>query len=160
MIVKAHLTTRQQQKGNMLGRSTGIQLSITVKFTCFIIRDTIFKGFVKYSGENAKNGALLRLLTTSSIFDCLDFLFEYYKKMKKDSIYFWSPRFPADPSRKKILRAKILRKDWIPSSSSRICSDHFPESCFDRTGKMTKLKDGAIPTRLKVFQNICRRYSR
>ena len=60
-------------------------------------------------------------------------------------------RLPADPSRKKIWIDKIRRKDWLPSSSSRICSDHSTESCFDRTGKITKLKDDAIPTRLKGF---------
>ena len=144
-------TATKRQHARTFHRYSTIN-KITVKFTCFIIRDTVFKGLWSVQVKTRKMVlCCMRLLTTSSIFDCLYFLFEYYKKMKTDSIYFWSPRFPADSSRKKILTAKILRKDWIPSSSSRICSDHFPESCFDRTGKMTKLKDGAIPTRFKGF---------
>ena len=71
--------------------------------------------------------------------------------VKSQKLFFLMTRFPADASRKKIWIDKICRKDWLPSSSSRICSDHYIESCFDRTRKITKLKDNAIPTRFKGF---------
>ena len=52
---------------------------------------------------------------------------------------------------KKVWVEKIRRKDWLPSSNSCLCSDHFSESCFDRAGKIIKLKKDAIPTRFKSF---------
>ncbi|XP_077491892.1 uncharacterized protein LOC144102508 [Amblyomma americanum] len=40
-----------------------------------------------------------------------------------------------------------LRRDkWKPSSGSRLLSDHFTESCFDRTGTRTRLVPDAVPT--------------
>jgi hypothetical protein len=80
----------------------------------------------------------------------LVFVENFCGKESRDPFYFLL-RFPSDASRKKVWIEKIRRKDWLPSSSSRICSDHFAESCFDRTGKITKLKDDAIPTRFKSF---------
>ncbi|XP_041460710.1 THAP domain-containing protein 5-like [Lytechinus variegatus] len=38
------------------------------------------------------------------------------------------------------------RKDWIPSPNVVLCSDHFHERCFDRTGQITRLRHNAIPT--------------
>ena len=43
----------------------------------------------------------------------------------------------------------MRREDWMPSSHSRLCSDHFQEKHIDRTGQRVRLKDDAIPIRLK-----------
>ncbi len=60
-------------------------------------------------------------------------------------------RFPADPERKKKWVQNIHREDWEPRSNSRLCSDHFKEECFVRTGKVVKLRNDAVPTRFKSF---------
>ena len=47
---------------------------------------------------------------------------------------------------------KNLRRDnWVPTKSSRLCSDHFQEDMIDRSGKTVRLKPDAIPTRFKSF---------
>ena len=43
------------------------------------------------------------------------------------------------------------RPNWCPSKSSRICSDHFVEEMFDRTGQFVRLCKHAFPTRFKSF---------
>ena len=45
----------------------------------------------------------------------------------------------------------MRREDWIPSSHSRICSDHFQEKMINRTGLVAKLREDAVPTRFKKF---------
>ncbi|KAM7307082.1 THAP domain-containing protein 1-like [Ixodes scapularis] len=40
----------------------------------------------------------------------------------------------------------LKRDKWKPSPGSRLCSDHFDDSCFDRTGARTRLRSGAVPT--------------
>ena len=45
----------------------------------------------------------------------------------------------------------MRREDWMPSSHSRLCSDHFQEKHIDRSGQRVRLKDDAIPTRFKKF---------
>ncbi|XP_046860657.1 THAP domain-containing protein 2-like [Xenia sp. Carnegie-2017] len=60
-------------------------------------------------------------------------------------------RFPADLERRKVWIKNIHRERWTPSSTSRLCSDHFLESCFDRSGKVVKLQRDAVPTRFKLF---------
>jgi len=43
-----------------------------------------------------------------------------------------------------------MRRDkFTPVKSSRLCSEHFTEECFDRTGQTVRLRDNAVPT---VFQ--------
>ena len=60
-------------------------------------------------------------------------------------------RFPTDPERRKKWIQNIHREDWTPGQNSRLCSDHFLESCYDRSGKTVKLRKDAIPTRFKLF---------
>uniref|UniRef100_UPI00358FFAC5 uncharacterized protein n=1 Tax=Myxine glutinosa TaxID=7769 RepID=UPI00358FFAC5 len=45
---------------------------------------------------------------------------------------------------------KVRREKWVPSSRSVLCSDHFEESCFDRTGAVVRLKMDAVPTLFNV----------
>eukprot|EP00057_Strongylocentrotus_purpuratus_P001849 XP_003723332.1 PREDICTED: THAP domain-containing protein 2 [Strongylocentrotus purpuratus] len=41
---------------------------------------------------------------------------------------------------------KMRRDKWIPNKYSTMCSIHFEEVCFDRTGQTTRLREGSIPT--------------
>ncbi|XP_042211430.1 THAP domain-containing protein 5-like isoform X2 [Homarus americanus] len=41
------------------------------------------------------------------------------------------------------------RENWVPGRRSVLCSDHFEEQFFDRTGQTTRLRVGAIPTKGK-----------
>ena len=41
----------------------------------------------------------------------------------------------------------MRRKDWSPSSHSRVCSDNL----INRTGLIAKLREDAVPTRFKKF---------
>jgi len=34
----------------------------------------------------------------------------------------------------------------VPSTKSVVCSDHFEDKWFDRTGQTVRLREGAIPT--------------
>lgn len=60
-------------------------------------------------------------------------------------------RFPTNPAKKTKWLQNMHREDWMPSSHSRICSDHFQEEHINRTGQRVDLKDDAIPTRFKKF---------
>ncbi|XP_075533590.1 THAP domain-containing protein 6-like [Dermacentor variabilis] len=40
----------------------------------------------------------------------------------------------------------LKRDKWTPSPGSRLCSDHFEEGCFDRTGARIRLLRDAVPT--------------
>ncbi|KAL1474157.1 hypothetical protein MTO96_038197, partial [Rhipicephalus appendiculatus] len=40
----------------------------------------------------------------------------------------------------------LRREKWRPSPGHRLCSDHFAESCFIRTGARTRLLADAVPT--------------
>lgn len=59
--------------------------------------------------------------------------------------YFYS--FPKDPERRKVWEAQLRRKDFSVKDSTKICSKHFTEDCFDREKfGGTWLKKDAIPT--------------
>ncbi|KAJ8399476.1 hypothetical protein AAFF_G00411880 [Aldrovandia affinis] len=56
-------------------------------------------------------------------------------------------RFPLkQPERLKKWLHVTQRDDWIPTANSYLCSQHFKEDCFDRTGQTIRIKEGAIPT--------------
>lgn len=54
--------------------------------------------------------------------------------------------FPKDASLRQQWVREVNREYWTPSKRSLLCSDHFTESCFDKTGQTTRLKDNAVPT--------------
>ncbi|XP_040079301.1 THAP domain-containing protein 1 B [Ixodes scapularis] len=41
----------------------------------------------------------------------------------------------------------VRRGTWQPSVNNVVCSDHFEEDCFDRTGQTVRLRADAIPTK-------------
>ncbi|XP_033639035.1 THAP domain-containing protein 1-like [Asterias rubens] len=55
-------------------------------------------------------------------------------------------------SQPEILKKWVIsmkRDNWSPSKKSVLCSDHFEQSCFDRTEQTTRLKAGVVPTSFK-----------
>ena len=59
--------------------------------------------------------------------------------------------FPGDPLKKLAWVKSIGRPEWNPSSSSKVCSDHFYEIYIDRRNpKRIKLETNAIPSRFKA----------
>ncbi|KAM4598858.1 THAP domain-containing protein 2-like [Fundulus diaphanus] len=56
-------------------------------------------------------------------------------------------RFPhGNAARMKQWVLNVRRKKWQPSKTSVLCSEHFEEQCFDRTGQTVRLRESALPT--------------
>ncbi|XP_014667352.1 PREDICTED: THAP domain-containing protein 2-like isoform X1 [Priapulus caudatus] len=55
-------------------------------------------------------------------------------------------KFPKDDQRRKEWTESLRRKDFQPSEASSLCSEHFTDDCFDRTGQTVRLRDTAIPS--------------
>jgi len=55
-------------------------------------------------------------------------------------------RFPKDEEIRRQWVVNVRRENWKATDSSVLCSSHFEEGCFDRTGQTVRLRDGAIPT--------------
>ncbi|KAM4706423.1 THAP domain-containing protein 1-like [Discoglossus pictus] len=56
-------------------------------------------------------------------------------------------RFPhGRPEILKIWVTNMGRDQFKPSSKAVLCSDHFEEFCFDRTGQTIRLRTDAVPT--------------
>jgi hypothetical protein len=56
-------------------------------------------------------------------------------------------RFPfSKPDLLKQWIVNIRRVDFYPSKKSVVCSDHFEDKWFDRTGQTVRLREGAVPT--------------
>ncbi|KAL3278437.1 hypothetical protein HHI36_013758 [Cryptolaemus montrouzieri] len=67
---------------------------------------------------------------------------------KKVSLF----RFPADKTRREKWIQNTCRLSWTPTSSSRLCEEHFEESQFEskRADNVRKLKPNAVPTLFDV----------
>uniref|UniRef100_UPI00358F8DFB uncharacterized protein isoform X1 n=2 Tax=Myxine glutinosa TaxID=7769 RepID=UPI00358F8DFB len=48
----------------------------------------------------------------------------------------------------------MKRANYVPSKSAVLCSDHFEDYCFDKTGQTTRLRDYAVPTLFKFTKDI------
>lgn len=66
-------------------------------------------------------------------------------------------RFPADRLLNEKWIASVRRRDWRPSESSLICSDHFLESDMLRFALKTHLRENTVPRRFKGFPKISTR---
>lgn len=53
-------------------------------------------------------------------------------------------RFPKE--NRKEWEVLVRRKDFVATERSLLCSDHFKEEDFDRTGQITRLRQGAKPS--------------
>ena len=58
-------------------------------------------------------------------------------------------RFPRDSFRLSDWLSRIGREEYEPTVNSRICSAHFPEESFDRSGEKVTLKRNAMPALTK-----------
>ncbi|XP_034030808.1 THAP domain-containing protein 6-like [Thalassophryne amazonica] len=68
-------------------------------------------------------------------------------------------RFPKEEEKKKQWAVAVHRRDekgglWMPSHHNVLCSVHFTERDFDRTGQTTRLRENAVPS---VFNFLKRR---
>ncbi|XP_077050630.1 THAP domain-containing protein 6-like [Siphateles boraxobius] len=55
-------------------------------------------------------------------------------------------KFPKDKDVRKKWEVALRREGFTASSSSVLCSQHFKEGDFDRTGQIVRLRDGVIPS--------------
>ena len=82
--------------------------------------------------------------SSCSIFGCIN----KFKKGGNISLHL----FPKDPDVRSYWIKACKRKNWNPSKSSVVCSDHFHNNDYEimKTGqKKPKLKPGANPSRMK-----------
>lgn len=89
------------------------------------------------------------MVTYCSAFGCKN-------KWNKDSLLTWH-KFPRDERIKAVWVQKIRRKNWAPSSTSRICSEHFTTDCFysrHLSNSRTRLRNNAIPTIFKFSNHL------
>ncbi|XP_015240684.1 PREDICTED: THAP domain-containing protein 6-like [Cyprinodon variegatus] len=60
-------------------------------------------------------------------------------------------QFPKDPGLRKAWILASRRMDFKPSNNTVLCSEHFTEADFDRTGQTVRLRDGVIPSVFTSF---------
>lgn len=41
---------------------------------------------------------------------------------------------------------RAMRRKFVPNKYSLMCSEHFSDSDFDRTGQTLRLREGAVPS--------------
>ncbi|CAJ1059827.1 THAP domain-containing protein 6-like [Xyrichtys novacula] len=58
-------------------------------------------------------------------------------------------RFPKDKNLRKKWEIAVRREKFTARDSSVLCSQHFKEADFDRTGQVVRIRDGVIPSVFK-----------
>ncbi|XP_038654366.1 THAP domain-containing protein 2-like isoform X2 [Scyliorhinus canicula] len=54
--------------------------------------------------------------------------------------------FPSNPRRRTEWIQLVRRENFKPSKHTFLCSKHFEQTCFDRTGQTRRLREDAVPT--------------
>ncbi|XP_043546681.1 THAP domain-containing protein 2-like isoform X2 [Chiloscyllium plagiosum] len=54
--------------------------------------------------------------------------------------------FPSNPWRRTEWIRLVRRENFKPSKHTFLCSKHFEQTCFDRTGQTRRLREDAVPT--------------
>ncbi|XP_022254246.1 THAP domain-containing protein 2-like isoform X2 [Limulus polyphemus] len=54
--------------------------------------------------------------------------------------------FPKNVERRQLWVARMRREKFKPSDKAVVCSDHFEEEYFDKTGQTVRLRPDAVPT--------------
>ncbi|XP_038130821.1 THAP domain-containing protein 6-like, partial [Cyprinodon tularosa] len=62
------------------------------------------------------------------------------------SFFFPLRRFPKDNNARKKWEVSLRREGFTASDTSVLCSEHFQQDDFDRTGQIVRLKDGVFPS--------------
>ncbi|XP_034037223.1 calcium binding protein 39, like 1 isoform X1 [Thalassophryne amazonica] len=62
--------------------------------------------------------------------------------------------FPKDKERRKAWVTALRRKNFTPSNRAVLCSDHFEDSYFDRTGQTVRLRSEAIPSLFEFSEKL------
>ncbi|KAM4735671.1 THAP domain-containing protein 6-like [Anableps anableps] len=65
-------------------------------------------------------------------------------------------KFPKDKDMRKKWEVSLRRKGFTASDSSVLCSEHFNQDDFDRTGQIVRLRDGVIPSIFSFLVNLQR----
>ncbi|XP_049925256.1 THAP domain-containing protein 6-like [Epinephelus moara] len=55
-------------------------------------------------------------------------------------------KFPKDENLRRQWEVVLRREGFTATESSKLCSEHFKPDEFDRTGRIVRLRDGAIPS--------------
>lgn len=64
-------------------------------------------------------------------------------------------RFPhSQPDLLRQWIANMHSVDFMPSQKAVVCSDHFSDECFNKTGQTTRLRQGAVPTIFTLHKHI------
>lgn len=70
----------------------------------------------------------MKKMVYCAAFNCKNGSNNNQKSEKKVSFF----SFPKDEKIRKVWTEKVRRKNWKPSNSSRLCSDHFDDSCYSQ----------------------------
>ncbi|XP_037794729.1 uncharacterized protein LOC119590058 isoform X2 [Penaeus monodon] len=68
------------------------------------------------------------------------------KKSESTSKKITFHKFPKDLQRRQEWIQNLCRENYNPSCHATVCSQHFEDSCFDKTGQTVRLKQDAVPT--------------
>ncbi|XP_013857161.1 THAP domain-containing protein 2 [Austrofundulus limnaeus] len=60
-------------------------------------------------------------------------------------------QFPKDPGLRKAWILAVRRRDFKPSNKTVLCSSHFHDKDFDRTGQTVRLREHVIPSIFESF---------
>ncbi|XP_014676314.1 PREDICTED: THAP domain-containing protein 2-like [Priapulus caudatus] len=87
-------------------------------------------------------------MTASQGTQCFAYLCSNYRNAISKSKGISFHKFPSEDKFPKLYAAWVrnCQRDREPGKHCVLCSDHFAAVCFDRTGQIVRLRDGAVPT--------------